>query len=319
MPEPRKDDSALLASIRRDKPLFRLKHQYADAFARRDMFGVTNKLRDCEETEILACCSHCGKAWYVKNRCRLRVCPICSRRVAIKRAKYLQEMTKQMKHPKLLTLTMPRWNGDTRAGISALRKAFIKLRHTKLFGKVRGGAYTVELKMKPDGWHIHLHALMDAPYLPYQKIFSAWKILVGVDAPQIDIRAATSQAARRYAAKYASKAADFSSSAEVVVEWYMATKGSRLFNTFGAWFNADLEEAPETGELEIWKPTCPYCGEESTIYMARDGPFIQGPELWRTIKGTVCNGLPEKRDHAIVKAILAEPDEKECGNAETTV
>jgi len=264
------------------------KRRYAEQFDGHGLPVVAQQLRDCEETEVLACCSHCGKSWYIANRCRLRVCPLCSYRVAQQRSDYMLAMTAAMTYPKLITLTMPRWKDDPREGIRYLRKSWNALRRTKEFRNVVGGAYQIELKAKPNGWHIHIHALVDAPYLPYQRLYSLWRNIIGVDAPQVDIRAAKSADQRVYVCKYAAKAADFFSDPSLVVEWYKATKGLRLFGTFGKWFNAKLAELPHTGHLIEHVPKCPFCQAERTMFFARDGPFLFGGKNWVHLERAFC-------------------------------
>jgi hypothetical protein len=212
---------------------------------------------------------------------------LCSYEVAKRRGEYLIAMTSKMTHPKLITLTMPLWTQDPQVGIRFLRTAFNKLRKSKLFSVVKGGAYQIELKPKDNGWHIHIHALLDAPYLPYQRLFTVWKTILGTNAPQVDIRSADTRKAREYAAKYAAKSADFYSHPETVVLWYEATKGQRLFATFGKWYNAKLEELTGEPEQPIPKAKCPNCDAESSVYLARDGPWIYGSAEWMRLTNIV--------------------------------
>lgn len=271
------------------------KRHYAAAFTDRNHERIAQQLRDCQETEVLACCSSCGKSWYILNKCRLRVCPLCSYQVSQERAAYLEAMTMHMEHPKMITLTQPLWTEDPHDGIKHLRKSFNKLRRARLFKPVRGGAYTIEVKQKANGWHIHMHCLLDAPFIPYQKLFTAWKKIIGANAPQIDIQAATSARARKYICKYTSKGADFDTNVGYIVNWYEATKGERLFTTFGTWYNAKMEDLDK--EHVPFKPEakCPHCDDVQSTYLARDGPFIYGWDDWRKISSAVVDGQDETR------------------------
>jgi len=197
-----------------------------------------------------------------------------------------------MKFPKLITLTMPTWTGEPREGIKYLRTAWNTLRKHKLFKTVRGGAYQIELKPKARGWHIHLHALVDCPFMPHQKLYSTWTAILGIPTSRIDIRAAKTTEQRAYAAKYAAKAADFYSDPDTVVLWYKATKGQRLFATFGHWYNVNLEELPHDGKLEKFVSTCPHCKSTGTVFLARDGPFFYGGKEWTKLSKYFMNDLP---------------------------
>jgi len=271
----------------------RLNQRFAHEFEKAGYTDLAQKLHDCETTNALVCCSNCGKHWYVLNRCRQRVCVLCSFRVAQERKEYLSMMTKDMQHPKLITLTQRAWKSPPKDGIKRIRTAFNKLRRTKLFKAVRGGAYIIEVIPKPGYWHIHMHILLDSPYLAYQRLFSEWKKILGEKAPQVDIRSASDKRAREYLAKDASKNIVYYVKPEMVVAWYEATKGLRLFATFGTWYHVKIAEQLELSAWEKVKPVCPFCGAEHTTFFARDGPWIIGWELWKQVWEPVLADVPE--------------------------
>lgn len=285
----------LISNFSSRKRHFVRKRVYAEAFADRDLPKIAVQLRDCQETEVLACCTECGKSWYILNRCRLRVCPLCAYTVSLKRAEFLQNLAGKMEYPKFITLTMPLWTHDPHDGIKFLRKCWNSLRRDPIFNKVKGGAYQIELKRKPTGWHIHIHSLLDAPYLPYQRLFTVWRKLIGAQAPQVDIRAATTPEQIRYIAKDVSKKADFHQNPGDVVDWYEATKGHRLFGTFGTWYNITMEELAHEGKLEDAKSVCPHCKAVDSTFLARDGPFIFGPQEWKETYSIMTGDRPLTR------------------------
>lgn len=276
--------SPTLQGIRKRRVHFKRKRAFAEKFEASGNETLARQLRECQETEILACCSACGKSWFVINRCRLRVCPLCSYEVAKLRGEFLVAMTKHMQHPKMITLTMPLWTAEPRRGITFLRDKFNLLRRHSLFDPVKGGAYQIELKEKDEGWHIHMHVLVDAPFIPYQHLFTEWKKILGTTAPQIRIQAASSPRAKEYVCKYAAKSSDFDTSADGIVKWYEATKGMRLFATFGKWYNATIEELDGEHADRQTVAVCPSCGGLRTVFLARDGPFLYGHEGWRDLE-----------------------------------
>jgi hypothetical protein len=261
-----------------------LKAHYATEFDRAERVEMAQKLRDCDVTETLCCCANCGSHWYVVTKCRQRTCPICSYKVAKERASYLHALTRNMQHPKLVTLTMAAWKGSGKDGIVKLRAAFAQLRKSPVFEKVRGGAYTIELECHPDYFHIHMHILLDAPFIPYQHLFSAWREIINQDCPQVDIRSASNDKAREYICKYASKSPSFKGDQGMIVKWYDATFGQRLFATFGTWYNAKINDLDQNTTPEPLPVPCPFCGAVKGIFHARDGPYIYGGESWNTLK-----------------------------------
>lgn len=250
----------------------------------------------CATTELLLICMNCTGKKYVVYHCQSRICPVCSWTISRDRAFYAEAMLRQMKYPKFVTLTMPRWTRDPRDGIKYLRKCFSKLREQKVWRGVRGGCYQIELKQKANGWHIHLHILMDAPFIPRQHLFTAWRDILGEGFVSVDVRACRTKEQRSYVTKYVAKAEDFKGDAEKVVAWYEATKGSRLFGTFGHWYNAKLEELLNPEEFKPFKPCCEFCGDPGHMFFARDGPFIFGAKRWQEESGSWMEDLPAERE-----------------------
>lgn len=271
------------------------KNKISRALEARGHETAARNLDKCAETELLLICMNCAARKYVVYHCQSRICPVCSWSISRDRAHYADALLRQMKYPKFLTLTMPTWTGDPREGIKYLRQCFTKLREQKVWKPVVGGVYQIELKPKEEGWHIHVHILMDAPYLPKQKIFTAWKDILGTDYASIDIRACKTKEQRDYVTKYVAKAADFKGDAEAVVDWYEATKGSRLFATFGKWYNAKIEELLDPEEFKPFKPACENCGQTGHMFFARDGPWIFGRDRWNEEQGSWCGDDPVER------------------------
>jgi len=271
--------------LRKRAKHFHFKRAIAAEFGANHLQGVQDDLLKCEETDQLVFCSDCGATWYVTYHCRKRVCPLCGWRLMKERKKVVDYLTRALPHPKMLTLTMPRWTGDVREGVYYIRKQFMELRRSALFANVKGGAYQIELKKKEDGWHIHIHALMECGYMPYQKIWSKWRALLKCDCPQVNIIAATSPGAKEYILKYMVKSGTFEGNKGWIVEWYKATLGIRLFSFFGQWYDVQKSLARDVEEFIIPKSRCPFCNAEGCVFPARAGPHVFPPKDWASIRG----------------------------------
>lgn len=289
-------------------PFFRLKRRYAQRFAEAGLEHTAQKLLWCEETEVLIACSACTHHWWATFHCGLRVCPLCSYKIARERAKWLRDITAHMKHPKMLTLTFPRWKDDPKVGVAFLRDAFSKLRRNKVFSQVTGGAYLIEVKPKPDGWHIHLHCMFDGPYLPRQLVFTVWRKLVKCNAPDIDIRSPSSDDAKSYIAKDSSKAVSFDCHPDDIVRWFDATKGIKLWGTFGTWFNSKIVPSPAHFHDLVEPKPCPQCGSTCTAFYARDGPRIFGAADWLNVQSDFTDGGPTTRPIPVMENLLGTSD-----------
>jgi hypothetical protein len=160
------------------------------------------------------------------------------------------ESVEAIKRPKLLTLTLRNVPTLTRKYIRGLRKSFTKLMHRKWYKeRVRGGLQTIEIVNKGNGWHVHMHVLLDAEYLPQKKIAKDWLEITG-DSFMVDIReAGTVKEGLKYCLKYLSKAPVLSGHEE---EYREAVKGLRLVQPFGSLY----------GDLVMRLPSvpCPECG-----------------------------------------------------------
>lgn len=306
MPATRPIDPKAISYHKRRHHFIR-KRAYAEVFEAAGYQKVAQQLRACEEVEVLACCSHCGKTWWITDRCKLRVCPLCSYKVAQERADFLKAMTRHMQHPKMLTLTMARWTEDPGDGIDHLRAAFNMLRRHKVFKPVIGGAYNIELKPKDNGWHIHMHVMIDAPFMPRQKLYTAWKFILHQSFTEVDIRSASDDKAKEYICKDASKSVSYDLNPHNIVAWYEATKGKRLFATFGKWYNAKIEDLDAEHAPFKAPSVCPFCGAEKTIYFARDGPFIFGNQDWQYLRPTLVGPDGEQRPIALAHEYIDNP------------
>jgi hypothetical protein len=272
---------------------FQRKRRIADAFAEAGLPLMSAHLNDCQEISRQCVCTHCANVFYIPDRCRQRTCPLCSYRESKKRGEWIVKLCAEMKFPKFVTLTMPRWEGATPEGISYLREKFNELRKSECFAKVLGGVYQIELKPKPTGWHIHLHCILDSPYLPYQQLFSTWTRLLGVAYANVDIRAATTPQEQIYVAKYASKAADYEGDISDVVEWYLATKGKRLFAAFGTWYHREPASELVEEPMQSGKFACPFCGTQGTSCTVDQLFFVVGRDCARFFeKSCAAQGPP---------------------------
>lgn len=245
---------------------------------------VAQQLQECSETETLVACHECRHRWWVIVKCGHRLCPICSRVEAARRGDILAAHTHELQHPKLVTLTADP-NGQTPRGqVKRLRTAWAKLRRTPMFKKCKGGAYTLELKPEAWGWHVHLHAVLDIQYIPQKKLFAAWRNIISERCPQVDIRAAETAEARRYVAKYVCKNDTLLLEPNRAAEYLEATRGIRLFSTFGCWHRLKLKDQPRPSPEDKPKCQCPNCHATGTVFRVRQGAIVFGMDAWRDIE-----------------------------------
>jgi len=252
--------------------------------------AYASSLRECTVTAGLYACTGCGGWSYHTNHCKQRLCAYCAPRKARDRAKLAKYMLTHMDHPKFLTLTMPRCD-DLKAGIQRIRKAFSRWRGWKAVQPhITGGYYQIECKAKGDGWHVHIHALIDGTFFPKHQIWQTWAKALGIQEVSVDISSASHPEIAQEVAKYAVKAVELEEwTPEQLREFVTATKGLRLTGTFGKWYNAKIDELLEEPAPEPM--TCPCCGKSHCLYPIRAGPFVYGRD-WNHLYGQYYSDLP---------------------------
>lgn len=195
-------------------------------------------------TQLLECCEQAavveddqGNIRITEKRCRSRLCVRCAK---LRQRELLAKLAPRVKHfdaPKIVTLTT-RSTRDIplREQLQRLGRLFRKLRQDPRWkSRVAGGFWGIECTYsRKHGWHPHLHALVDSPYIPWQQLRQAWEQLVGEHAG-VDIRAVHSrQAAAKYVAEYVSKSSNLEQLQNTEIpEWALAVHGLRLIQTFG--------------------------------------------------------------------------------------
>jgi hypothetical protein len=188
-----------------------------------------------------------------------------------------------MQWPLHVTLTRSNIGSISQDDVRALKKAFSKLRRTKLWTKnVKGGLVGVELTNKGHGWHPHLHTLCDAKWLAMktpepqrwhsrtrkaelcqqasQELMETWSGLIGQLVSSIKVRRCDGETAVREVLKYAVKGSDLVECEEKIGDAIRAISGGRLTTPYGSMFG--LKE-----ELKQRKKpfACPTCNEVGTM------------------------------------------------------
>lgn len=114
---------------------------------------------------------------------------------------------------------------------------------------VKGGLYAVDVKQKgPEEFNVHLHVVMDSPYIPQAALSSVWEDLTG--DPVVDVRRIYDQTgdgiedALAETVAYAVKSPEFET-VEDSVEFATEMKGKALVHPFGSLHGA----ASDTGGM----------------------------------------------------------------------
>ena len=216
-------------------------------------------------------CRDCHCRYYIRNSCRSRVCPECSR-VYYKKLKkqilpVLRRTTAKRRRGYVLglltlTVTSKRFGDDlpTRDAIKRLygeTSKFLRLLYGKYAGRLSKSGKVVEnrkrwigagwfavLEFGSDNNNAHCHIVTYGPIRQWHKLVTAWEGITK-DSRGVDIRAIRKLAvAVEYVLKYIAKPPQ-TDSYKRIAEYAWAVKGTRRLRSGGVFYNRFTIERPE--------------------------------------------------------------------------
>jgi len=201
-------------------------------------------LRECATRWTVHECTQCGKHYCHSNHCDRRYCPVCQPRLARKRRAELEWWCARLPHAKHVVLTVRNSETISAERIRWLKACFGRLRRRKLAKAWQGGVYSIEVTNEGRGWHIHLHALLEAPWIDPHDLAREWAQIVGQDFAIVAVRGGSGKKYVSEVLKYAAKGSEVASwSPEDIAAFADAIQSVRLFGVFGSAY----------GKREEWK------------------------------------------------------------------
>lgn len=178
-------------------------------------------------------------------RCRDRLCQICTRYRSLQVAARMSAIVSRMRCCKFLTLTLADDGSSLTQRLDRLIESFRELRRRAEWRRnVDGGVAVIEITRGKDGfhWHVHLHALIDADFIPQRSLSDMWHQITG-DSMIVDIRAVHDRhKAARYVTKYAAKSGNlWGWTFDEIAEYAEALHRRRMVITFGSCHNVPID------------------------------------------------------------------------------
>ena len=232
---------------------------------------AVNRLCDCCSFPVLAVSSD-GHPRLWLSRCRHRLCPFCQRRRAREAAARVGSIVKTFDAPRLITLTLREDGRPLAERVDRISEALRKLRRLRAWkSRVRGGVATFEVTTgaNGDGWHVHVHMIVEGLYYPQRLLAEDWLSCTG-DSSIVDIRAVHDRArTARYVSKYVAKSADLTSWTPQQIREYAATfRRRRMICTFGIAHGLSCESSLSESESQ---PSQEIIHAEPLRHFARKG------------------------------------------------
>lgn len=221
--------------------------------------ALGKSLLHCHTRQTGAVCKSCDRTKWFWNRCDLRFCPLCARRLARERQEQFRFWLQQIPHPKMMTLTIrnTEWLHE---GVETVKSAWKSLRRSVLFRGVKSGLWSMEVTNQGNGWHVHLHAIVECGYIPQESLERAWSKRIGQQKSIVDIRECYGNDPAREALKYASKPAEMINwRPDQLLEYLSVTDSLRMFGVWGTLYARRKEWSEFVRDMRAKSSECE-CG-----------------------------------------------------------
>lgn len=221
---------------------------------------IADDIRHCHCEVSYRRCRGCSTVSKFYNRCEHKWCPLCAPRLSRERKDSVAMWTREVKQTKHVVLTCRNSEVLTKTKVQWFKKCFSRLRRTVFAAKWRGGFYSLEVTNESRGWHLHLHALIDADWIDQGELARQWAKIVGQDFAIVYV---TGKQEVNYVAevsKYLVKGSVLAKWSGVEIAAFVdAFQGVRCFGVFGSLLGQRAKVRELIKALLAEKPACE-CG-----------------------------------------------------------
>jgi hypothetical protein len=159
----------------------------------------------------------------------------------------------------------------TKGHVQQFRKWWNNLRRTKFARNWRGGFYCLEVTNEGRGWHLHLHALIDARWIDELELSDQWHHATNGMGRIVKVKDARGTNFLKEVAKYVVKGNQLAAwSPSVVARFVDAFDGVRTFAVFGDLFGKRTQFAEWFKAVRDLKPRCTCGCSEMRYYSEAD-------------------------------------------------
>lgn len=243
-------------------------HKYAVAAKLREagLLLEAATLENCHTYYTIALCNDCGKVSRFPNRCDIFYCPQCLHHLQHERIQQVGWWAQLVPQPKHLILTIRNITDLTGGHVDEFRRYFTKLRRTKFAKNWVGGFYRLEVTNDGNGWHLHLHALINAKWIDQDELKQRWNRITNGLGYIVKVRDCRESDYLREVTKYVVKGSMLAAwSPDQIATFVRALTGKRTFGVFGDLYGARTEFAEYIATLKTARPKCS-CGSCSVRY-----------------------------------------------------
>jgi hypothetical protein len=220
----------------------------------------------CGEETFYLMCGICGDGKECSYQCSLKWCPRCNWRISMTRRGILERMTRGAVQVKHVVLTQRNFEQLTKEKIMASRQALLKIRKSKILGKVTGGCASMEFTNEGRGWHMHWHMLLQSPWIIAADLAARWAECVGQEFAIVKVKDVSEIAYVQELCKYVVEGSELARwEPAKILQFVTALRGTRLFATFGTfksmWQHAKLLQSQDKPDQQPCS-----CGCNETVF-----------------------------------------------------
>ena len=220
-----------------------------------------------------SCSPHAHKWVRPESSCQFKLCAFDMRTRAQRMVARFSSHFELFLNPRYIVLSQRNCEQyDLKEGLAALWQAFTRLRHRKIWKRVRGAVAVLEITFNRENstWHPHLNVLVDSLYLPQAELLREWvECTEGEGTSGVWIERADRSTLKELF-KYVTKLVDFVDLPEAVKLFLAATHNHRFIRTYGEYYGMERDD-------EEGKPlACPDCGSTEVHRDGRAWP----EQLW---------------------------------------
>ncbi len=206
----------------------------------------------CGRDTITIMCLECQRTKVAAYQCGLKWCPFCNWRISDRRRRELEKITAGISGCKHVVLTQRNFAELTPAKIRESRANLLRIRRSKIFGKISGGCASLEFTNEGRGWHMHWHLLVQSPFIPANELSIVWGKLVGQEFAVVKVLDVSDKSYVAEVCKYAVKGAELAGwKPDQILDFILAIRSVRCFTVFGKF--ADIRKVAKM-HLRLEKP-----------------------------------------------------------------
>lgn len=245
--------------------------------------GYAAVLQRCHTERTYQKCHDCRKVRMFYNRCENFYCPCCARRLASDRRKSVEWWATHITQGKHVVVTVRNTETITKETVQRIKRAWSNLRRKKFASNWRGGFYALEVTNEGKGWHIHIHALVNASWIDARELAKEWAKCIGQDFAIVKVKDARAADYLRELCKYIADGNQLASwSGPDLVAYIRALDGVRTFGCFGSLYKLRTEHRAFLDSVQSETGACPcgctkfkyYSEQEWEYYEATNGPPV---------------------------------------------